>query len=86
MEIIVALERDPLDEKFIVEKGSQFVFGLGVCISQMEAPDSRSYPEKSVHLARLKEVENAITYKMITCTVDEISKQLTGACRAFGVQ
>ena len=85
-EIIAELGRHPLNEEFIVDRGAQLVFLLGVCVSQMKAANSSSYPEKTVHLARLEEAEGAITYKMNTCTVDEISRQVTVAYRAFGIQ
>ena len=85
-EIISALERDPSNEEFIIEKGVQLVLVLNLCVSQMKAADSRSYPEKRVHLTKLEEAQAAITYKINTCTVDEISRQLTGVYRAFGVQ
>lgn len=85
-EILAALERHPLNEKSIIEQGAQLAFILNICVGQMKSADSRSYPEKSTHLARLEKAQDAITYKLNTCTVDEISRQVTAAYRAFGVQ
>jgi hypothetical protein len=85
-EILTELERRPLDEEHIVEKGSELLLVLGVCISQMKAADSTSYPEKRMHLATLETATAAITYKINTCTVDEVAEQVNAAYRAFGVQ
>jgi len=85
-EIVTALEGYPLDEEFIREKGTLLAFALDLCISQMNAPNSGSYPEKSAHLANLKKAQEFITYKVNACTVDEISSQVTAAYRAFAVQ
>lgn len=85
-DVLTELARPQLDEDSIVEKGGELLFLLGVCISQMEAPDSTPYPDKSRHLAVLKEASAAITYKINTCTVDEVASQVTAAYQAFGVQ
>ena len=85
-EIVTALQRDPLDEEFVLEKASQLAFVLNLCLSQMNAPDSHSYPEKSVHQERLKAAQARITFKVNTCTIEEVSSQITAACRAFVVQ
>ncbi len=85
-EILTELERRPLDEEHIVEKGGELLLVLGVCISQLKAPDSTSYPEKSKHLATLETATAAITYKINTCTVEEVAEQVSAAYRAFGVQ
>ena len=85
-ELLTELERRPLDEECVVEKGGLLLFALGVCISQMKAPNSTSYPEKSKHLAILEKASAAITYKINTCTVEEVAKQVNAAYQAFGVQ
>ncbi len=85
-EILMALEHKPLDEQYILDKGAQLIFGLDICISQMKSADSAHYPEKSVHLAILEQTKRSITYKINTCTIEEISEQVTGAYRTFGVQ
>ncbi len=86
IEILAELERRPLDEVSIVEKGSLLLFGIGVCISQMKATDSTSYPNMTKHLAILEKASAAITYKLNTCTVEEVRQQITTAYQAFGVQ
>jgi hypothetical protein len=83
--VLAELGRPQLDERSIVEKGGELLFLLGVCISQMEVPNSTSYPEKSRHLANLKKASAAITYKINTCTVDEVATQVTSAYQAFSV-
>ncbi len=85
-ELLAELERRPLDEEFIVEKGGLLLFALGVCISQMKAPNSTPYQEKGKHLATLEKASAAITYKVNTCTVEEIATQASAAYRAFGIQ
>jgi hypothetical protein len=85
-EILTKLECRPLDEESIVEKGGELLFALGVCISQMKAPNSTAYPEKGRHLAILEKASAAITYKINTCTVEEVAKQVNAGYPAFGVQ
>lgn len=85
-EMVSVLQRDPLDEGFVLEKGTQLAFALGLCLSQMNAQSSESYPEKSAHLERLKAARAAITFKLNTCTIEEVSSQITAAYRAFAVQ
>jgi hypothetical protein len=75
-----------LDEESVVKKGGELLFLLDVCISQMKAPASTSYSEKDRHLATLEKASAAITYKINTCTVEEIKRQVNTAYRAFGVQ
>jgi len=82
--ILMELERRPLDEALIIDMGSQLLFSLHVCISQMKAPDSKSYPEKSRHLEILEKASSDIRYKINTCTVEEIATQVNSAYRAFG--
>jgi hypothetical protein len=50
-EILTELDLRPLGEESVVEKGGELLFLFGVCISQMKAPNSTSYPEKSNHLS-----------------------------------
>lgn len=85
-EIVAVLDVYPLDEEFIREKGALLAFALDLCVSQMNAPNSGTYPEKSAHLAKLKKAQEVVTYKVNTCTVDEISSQVTTAYRALAVQ
>jgi hypothetical protein len=85
-EILIELERCPLDEEFILNKGAQLIFALNVCIRQMKSANSTYYPEKSEHMAALENASTSITYKINTCTVEEISTQATAAYKAFGVQ
>ena len=85
-ELLLELERHPLDEESIVEKGGLLLFALGVCISQMKAPNSTPNPEKGKHLAILEKASACITYKINTCTIEEVTKQVSAAYRAFGVQ
>ena len=86
IKIVAELECRHLDEESIVEKGSLLLFGIGVCISQMKAPDSTSYPDKTKHLAILEKASAAITYKLNTCTVEEVRQQVTTTYQAFGVR
>lgn len=85
-EILMALEQNPLDEQYILDKGAQLTFALAICLSQMKSADSAHYPEKNVHLAILEQANRTITYKINTCTIEEVSRQVTSAYRAFGVQ
>lgn len=73
----------PLDEAAVVKKGGELIFLLGLCISQMKAPNSTSYPQRSEHLRILEEASNAITYKINTCTVEEVLTQIQAAYQAF---
>ncbi len=84
-EILTELDRRPLDEESVVEKGGGLIFLLRVCISQMKAPNSTSYPDKSKHLATLEKASAAITYKINACTVEELTTQVNAAYQAFGV-
>ncbi len=83
-ELLLELERHPLDEESIVEKGGLLLFALGVCISQMRAPNSTPYPEKSKHLAILEKASASITYNINTCTLEEVRRQVSAAYRAYG--
>jgi hypothetical protein len=85
-EILTALEQNPLNEQYILDKGAQLVFALNICVGQMKSADSEYYLEKSVHLAIMEQAKRAITYKINTCTIEEISRQVTNAYKAFGVQ
>ena len=85
-EILTELERQPLNEELILEKGAQLVFALGVCVAQMKSTRSTVYAEQRAQLTILEVAKGEITYKINTCTVDEISKQVTLAYKAFGIQ
>ena len=84
-DILSELDQHPLNDESIIDKGSILVFALGLCVSQMKAPDSKPYPEKSVHLAKLEKAKSLISYKMCTCTVEEVSEQVTSAYSAFNL-
>ena len=84
-ETLTELGRRPLDEESVIEKGGGLLFLLTLCISQMKAPNSTSYPDKSKHIATLEKASAAITYKINACTVEEITTQVNAAYRAFGV-
>ena len=85
-EILTELERQPLNEELIIEKGAQLAFALDLCVGQMKSTRSTFYPEKRAHLAILEVAKGDIAYKINTCTVDEISRQVTLAYKAFGIQ
>ncbi len=85
-EILTELEQQPLNEESILDKGAQLAFALDICVAQLKASQSTFYPEKRAHLAILEEAKGEITYKLNTCTVEEISKQITAAYKAFGIQ
>jgi hypothetical protein len=86
VELLAELERRPIDEESILENGAQLAFALNVCVGQMKAPDSASYELKSEPLSALEKAQAAITYKINTCTVEEISSQIAAAFKAFGTQ
>ena len=85
-EILTELEQQPLNEESILDKGAQLAFALDLCVGQMKSAQSTFYPEKRAHLAILEEAQGDITYKINTCTVEEISRQVTVAYKAFGIQ
>ena len=84
-DLLVELATEPQDKHAIQEKGTEAAFLLGVCLSQLRAPSSRYYPGKDEHLERLERADEAIRYKLITCTVEEIASQVPVACKALGV-
>ena len=85
-EVVVELERRPMDEKLVLEKAGELSFLLSLCIGQMKAADAAQYPEKNKHLNILQNASEAITYKMNTCTIEEAKAQVSKAYKAFGVQ
>lgn len=85
-DLVVELDRRPMDEKLVLEKAAILPFVLRLCISQMNARDSASYPEKSRHLNILNTASESITYKMNTCTLEEVIAQVNKAYMAFGTQ
>jgi hypothetical protein len=85
-EVIIELERRPMDEKLVLEKAGELSFLLSLCIGQMKAVDAAQYPEKKKHLSILQSASEAITYKINTCTVEDAKAQLSKAYKAFGVQ
>ena len=85
-EIVLELERRPMDEKLVLQKAGELSFILGLCISQMKAIDASPYPEKNKHLKILQTASEAITYKRNTCTIEEAKAQVSKAYKAFGVQ
>lgn len=86
MDLCLELESIPLDVDSILEKGRNLPFLLGLCLSQMQAPNSRNYPDKNKHYEILKMASKSITYKMNTCTLEEIRSQINDASHAFGEQ
>lgn len=84
-QIQVDFDRRPLDEESIVDKGAELCLLLGVCISQMKASNSASYPEKRKHLTTLERAAEVITYSINTCTVEEVVAQTSAAYAVFGV-
>lgn len=82
-DLLADLANEPLDEAAILEKSKSAVFLLGVCISQLSAPSSQSYPGKDDDLKRLKQADDAITFNLNACTVEEVANQVTVASRAF---
>lgn len=85
-EVVVEIERRPIDEKLVLEKAGELSFLLNLCISQMKAADAAQYPGKNKHLNILQSASEAITYKMNTCTIEEAKHQVRKAYKAFGVQ
>lgn len=82
-DLLAELAKEPLDEVATLEKGKSAVFLLGVCISQLSAPSSQSYPGKDDDLKRLKQADEALTFNLNTCTVEEVAIQVPIASRAF---
>jgi hypothetical protein len=85
-QILTALEQHPLNEESILQQGAQLAFALDLCVGQMKSADSAYYPGKSVRLEILEKAKGAITYKINTCTIEEISTQVTAAYKTFGIQ
>ena len=84
--ILMELEDKSLDEDYIVQQGNMLLFATGVCVSQMKALNSESYPDKRKHVQILEEALSAITFKLNTSTIDEIVEQINVAYRSFGDQ
>ena len=85
-QVVTDLRNDPLEEEAVIKTGSELIFLLRLCISQMKATNAVSYPEKSMHLAILENASTALTYKMNSCTVEQVATQVNTAYRYFGVQ
>lgn len=85
-EVVIELTRRPMDKELILEKAAQLPILLRLCISQMKATDAAHYPEKSEHLEVLKTASENITYKMNTCTIEQVDSQINKAYKAFGLQ
>jgi hypothetical protein len=84
-EVITDLDRRPIDEELVIRKAGELLFLLGVCLSQMKASNAASYPDKDKHLSILQSASDAITYKINTCTIEEVTTQVNKAYIAFGV-
>ena len=41
-DILSELDQHPLNDESIIDKGSILVYSIGLCVSQMKAPDSKS--------------------------------------------
>jgi hypothetical protein len=85
-DLLEELDRSPMDEELVLEKAAVLSVVLRLCISQMQAGNSASYPEKSKHLNILNAASESITYKLNTCTTEEVKMQINNAYRAFGAQ
>lgn len=85
-ELLIELERQPLDRELIIDKGAQLAFALDICVGQMKASDSASDQQKREQISVLEKAQSAITYKINTCTVEEIASQSVTAYKAFGIQ
>ena len=84
-DLVVELENKPVDADSIIEKGKVLPFMINLCISQMQAINSNSYPDKDKHHDMLQQASKVIKYKMNTCTYHEIKDQVNTAHRIFGV-
>jgi len=84
-EVTIDLDRRPMDEELVVKKAGELLFLLGVCLNQMKASNAASYPEKDKHLSILQSASEAITYKINTCTIEEVTNQVNQAYMAFEV-
>ena len=85
-EVILELDRRPMDEGLVLTKAGELRFLLGVCLSQMSAVNSADYPEKSKHKKILQSASEDITYKLNSCTIEEATVQVKNAYMAFGEQ
>jgi hypothetical protein len=85
-EVIMELDRSPMDDKLVLEKARELPLLLRLCIGQMKGADAVQYPEKNRHLNILQSASVAITYKMNTCTIEEVKAQVSKAYTTFGVQ
>ena len=83
--VITDLDRRPVNEELVVKEAGELLFLLKVCLSQMNASNSASYPEKDKHLSILQSASDAITYKINSCTTEEAATQVNKAYMAFGV-
>jgi hypothetical protein len=83
--VLLELAQSTLDEASVIELGSSLPFMLGLCLSQMSAPNSSSYPEKDRHIAILEEASKSMTYAINTCTAEQINLQVTEAYGAFKI-
>ena len=83
-EVVTELDRRPLNEELVLNEAGKLLFLLGVCLSQMKAVDAASYPEKNTHLSILQSASDAITYKVNSCTIEEVTIQVNKAYMAFG--
>ena len=84
-EVITDLDRRPVNEELVEKKAVERLFLLRVCLSQMNASNAASYPEKEKHLSILKSASNSTTYKINSCTTEEATTQVNKAYMAFGV-
>jgi hypothetical protein len=85
-DLVEELDRSPVDEKLVLEKAAALLILHRLCIGQMKAGNSASYPEKSNHLNILNIASKSITYKINTCTTEEVMIQVNNAYTAFGAQ
>lgn len=85
-EVVLELDRKPINEQFVLEKAAELSLVLGLCLSQMEAVNATYYPDKSKHQNILKIAKESITYKSNNCTIEEVTSQVRNAFKAFEIQ
>jgi hypothetical protein len=83
--VLLELAQSPMDEASVIESGSSLPFLVRLCLSQMGAPNSSSYPDKGRHIAILEKASESMTYAINTCTAEQINSQATEAYSAFKV-
>ena len=83
-EVVIELDRRPMNEELVLKMTGELLFLVGICLNQMKAVDSASYPEKDEHLSILQSASETLRYKMNNCTIEEATIQINKAYLAFG--